>query len=137
FPKLRDVEESVTRLESVQLFKDKDWNKHYLRPRAVYFDDKHEQYKVFADYLYPHGKENETLTPQQIAAVLRDGEGLSSDDRPMGKLTFWDIKYVSTNQNSDHFHLDHKEYYEAHMDNFRIGFSRGGSRLGLRPTAMK
>lgn len=45
----------------------------------------------------------------------------------MWKLTYWDIRYVSTTQISDHFHLDHKEYYEPYTDNFRIGHSREGS----------
>jgi hypothetical protein len=126
FPKLRDVEEIVARLESIKLPNGKDWAEHYLRPRGVHFDDKHEQYSVFADYLYPLGKEKRTLTPKQIDAVLKDGEGLYSDRQSMWKLTFWDIRYVSTNQVSDHFHLDHKDYYEPYMDNFRIGHSREG-----------
>jgi hypothetical protein len=126
FPKLRDVEEIVVRLESIKLPKGKDWAEHYLRPRGVHFDDKHEQYSVFADYLYPLGKEKRTLTPKQIDAVLKDGQGLYSDSQSMWKLTFWDIRYVSTNQVSDHFHLDHKYYYEPYMDNFRIGHSREG-----------
>lgn len=126
FPKLRDVEGIVARLEMVQLPRGTNWNEHYLRLRGVYYDDKHGHYSVFADYLYPRGKEKKTLPPQQIEAVLKNGQALYSDGERIGNLTFWDIRYVSTSQISDHFHLDHKEYYKPYMDNFRIGHSRQG-----------
>lgn len=124
FPQLGDVENIVARIESIKLPKGENWNKHYVRPRGVYFDDKNEQYSVFADYLYPEGKQKKTLTPKQINAVLKDGEGLYSDGQSMWYLTRWDIRYVATNQISDRFHLDHKDYYEPYIDNFRIGHSR-------------
>ena len=126
FPKLRDVEAIVARLESIKLPKGENFSRHLLRPRGVHFDDKHETYSVFADYLYPRGKSDEVLSPQQIDQVLKDGQGLYSDKQSMWNITFWDIRYVSTNQVSDHFHLDHKEYYEPYMDNFRIGHAREG-----------
>jgi hypothetical protein len=126
FPRLEDVEEIVRRLESIALPKGADWEQHYIRPRGVYFDDKHEQYCVFADYIFPHGKEQTTLSPETVNRVLKDGQGLYSDETSMWYLTHWDIRYVESNQMSDHFHLDHKAYYEPYMDNFRIGNSREG-----------
>lgn len=126
FPKLRDVETIVSKLESVKMPAGDNYTRHVLRPRGVYFDDKHDTYSVFADYIYPRGKKNEALTPKQIDAVLKDGQGLYSDEHSMWKITFWDIRYVSAMQASDHFHFDHKEYYEPYMDNFRIGHSRDG-----------
>ena len=81
---------------------------------------------MFADYLYPIGEERTTLSPDTVNAILKDGEGLYSDDTAMWKLTHWDIRYVASNQISDHFHLDHKSYYEPYMDNFQIGHARGG-----------
>jgi restriction endonuclease len=124
YPSLQDVEEMVRRLESIELPKGSDWREHFIRPRAVYFDDKHEQYSVFADYIYPRSDERNTLLPGQLNDVLKDGQGLYSDDQVMWKLTHWDIRYVSTDQASDHFHLDHKSYYEPHIDNFRSGSAR-------------
>jgi hypothetical protein len=53
FPTLKHVEDIVSRLESIKLPTGADFHHHYLRPRAVYFDNKHEQYSVFADYLLP------------------------------------------------------------------------------------
>jgi hypothetical protein len=124
YPSLPDVEEIVKRLESVELPKGSDWNEHFIRPRAVYFDDKHDQYTVFADYIYPRGDNRNVLLPTQLDRVLKDGQGLYSDAQAMWKLTHWDISYVSTNQVSDHFHLDHKSYYEPYMDNFQTGSAR-------------
>lgn len=124
FPALKDVEEIIRRLESIKLPAGKDWNHHYLRPRAVYFDNKHEQFSVFADYLYPEKHETETLTPAELNEILKDGQGLYSDDECMWYLTHWDIRYVGSRQISDHFHLDHKEYYQPFMDSYRIGLAR-------------
>lgn len=124
FPSLADVEEIVRRLESIKLPDGEDWNCHYLRPRAVYFDDKHEQFSVFADYLYPEKRGAEILPPSELNNVLRDGMGLYNDDTSMWYLTNWDIKYVPCRQISDHFHLDHKDYYEPFMQQYRSGHAR-------------
>jgi hypothetical protein len=124
FPKLKDVEEMVLRLESITLPTGEEWAHHYLRPRAVYFDDKHEQYTVFADYLYPRGKAQDVLRPSILNRVLRDGQGLYSGGGWMSHLTYWDIRYVQTMQVSDHFHLDHKDHYELYMNNFQSGLAR-------------
>src|SRR6185369_13537105 len=50
FPSLKDVEEILTRLEVIPISTGEG-----VRPRAVYFDDKHEQFTVFADYMVPDG----------------------------------------------------------------------------------
>ena len=124
FPNLNDVEEILKKLESISLPEGSDWKSHYIRPRAVYFDNKHEQFTVFADYLYPRGSEKEVLLPEQINETLQDGMGLYSDGNMMWLITHWDIRYIETNQISDHFHLDHKRYYEKDMDNYKIGLCR-------------
>lgn len=125
FPTLVDVEEIVRRLKSIKLPSGTDWNRHYLRPRAVYFDNKHEQFSVFADYLYPEKHESEALSPAALNEILKDGDGLYSDGSGMWYLTHWDIRYVPCMQISDHFHLDHKDYYQPFMDRYRVGFPRG------------
>lgn len=124
FPTLKDVEEIVRRLESVKLPEGETWGRHYLRPRAVYFDNKHEQYTVFADYLFPEKKDVPPLVPDAINEVLRDGQGLYSDGSGMWCLTFWDVRYVPTTQVSDHFHLDHKDYYDPYLNQFQVGLAR-------------
>jgi len=124
FPSLKEVEEIIRRLESIPLPKGKDWEHHYIRPRGVYFDNKHEQFVVFADYLYPRGESETVLKPDAINDILQDGMGLYSDGNGMWYLTHWDVEYIETSQISDHFHLDHKDYYEKHMDNYKIGMAR-------------
>jgi Restriction endonuclease len=126
FPSLEDIEQIVGRLESIKLPEGTDWNLHFIRPRAVYFDDKHEQFSVFADYLYPRDQEGTVLSPQDLNEILRDGMGLYSDETGMWYITHWDIRYVSCWQISDHFHLDHQDYYKPFMERYRIGLARDG-----------
>ncbi len=45
----------------------------------MYFDDKHEHFYVFVDYLFQKGDLDRVLSPNQINSVLRDGEGLHAD----------------------------------------------------------
>jgi hypothetical protein len=130
FPTLKDVEEIVRRLQTIPLPQGGDWAHQYMRPRAVYFDNKHENFTVFADYLFPKDENPAPLTPTVVNEVLRDGQGLYADDLAMWYLTHWDIRYVPTNQVSDHFHLDHKDYYGPYLDNFKTGIARGLGTIG-------
>ena len=134
FPALEEVEFIVQRLESIALPIGEDWRQHLLRPRAVYFDNKHENFVAFADYLFPEDGRGELVKPQRINEVLRDGEGLHSDGQASWYPTFWDIRYIPTMQVSDHFHLDHKDYYEPYMNNYRIGSARDSFISNLAPT---
>jgi hypothetical protein len=130
FPSLNDIELIVGWLESIKLPEGENWERHYIRPRAVYFDNKNEQYIVFADYLYPRGKDREVVLPRAINEVLHDGAGLHSDGTAEWYITQWDIRYVETHQVSDHFHLDHQDYYKPFMNEYRSGMSRNRFFLG-------
>jgi len=101
-----------------------EWSHHYIRPRAVYFDNANTQFIVFADYLYPRGKENEIISPRDIYLVL--GDGISDDGTEWYIVTHWDIRYVETSQISDHFDLDHRDYYTPFMNQYRTGIPRHG-----------
>ena len=125
FPDLDEVVAIADRLESIPLPGD-DFGRHQLRLRAVYFDDKHEQFSVFADYLYPSGDVAKVLSPEALNRVLRSGMGLHSDDDGMWYLTDWDIRYQAVNPYSDRFHADAKQFYEPWMSNFRHGSTRDG-----------
>ena len=125
FPDLHEVEVIADRLESVPL-PGSDFGSHYLRLRAVYFDDKHEQFSVFVDYLYPDGHEDDVLPPEQLQSILRSGYGLHSDSDGSWYTTYWDVRYVSANPYSDPFNVDSAMYYEPYMSNFRVGSSRDG-----------
>jgi Restriction endonuclease len=92
FPSLEEVETIIHRLESVPLPPGEDWQRHILRPRAIYFDNKHENFVVFGDYLFPHDKGDEVVTLHEINRILRDGEGLHRDGMASWYPTFWDIR---------------------------------------------
>lgn len=79
---------------------------------------------MFVDYLYPRHSLEEVLTPKEINSYLNDGQGLYNDGELMWKITSWDIKYVECTQTSDHFHLDHKDYYTEFMHNYQYGLLR-------------
>lgn len=125
FPPLTEVEAITAKLESIALPGD-GWSQHYLRLRAVYYDDKHEQFSVFVDYLYPRKDVRKVLSPKAIDTVLKSGRGLHSDGIGEWYMTHWDVRYVPTDPYSDRFQLDSAEYYEDSMSNFTIGFSRDG-----------
>jgi hypothetical protein len=125
FPALEEVEVIAARLLSVKL-PGKEWNRHRLRLRGVYFDDKHEQFSIFVDYLYPSEGVGDVLTPKQLDQVFRTGRGLHSDKTSEWYLANWDARYVEVSPMSDRFHADAKDFYEPYMSNFRIGHSRDG-----------
>lgn len=125
FPDLKEVALIADRLESIPLPGD-GFERHYLRLRAVYFDDKHEQFSVFADYLYPDVNTGSVVPPAILNRTLNSGMGLHSDGDGMWYLTNWDIRYQAVSPYSDRFHPDAKQYYEPFMANYRAGHSRDG-----------
>lgn len=125
FPALNDVEKIIGKLEAIKLPEGNYWwESHHMRPRAVYFDNKHSDFTVFADYLYPRDKKDSVIKPQKIDEVLQDGVELYSDGDAIWCAANWDIRYVPCRQGSDHFHSDHKDYYEPFMDQYKFGFAR-------------
>lgn len=122
FPKLEHVEQVVKRLKSIPLPKGDTWRHHYLRPRAVYYDNKNAHYFVYADYLFPTGSLREVLDPEELNRYLHDGGGLYGDTGEY--LTYWDIAYIDCDEMSDNFQLDHKKFYEPYIRNFHSGLLR-------------
>jgi hypothetical protein len=116
-PDLKKCELIVQKLEA---FRPKGEHE-YVRPRAIYFDDMHGNYSVFADYLVPHGKQP-TLTPEDFNAALGDALDLGSG---MCRLTDWDVALKRIFPSSDHFALDHYDFYNPTDGAFRIGSRRG------------
>lgn len=129
FPSLAEVEAIVGKLESIP----PQAAHEVVRPRGVYFDEKHEHFHVFADYLVPERK-SPSLSPSDFEAILRDGAGLHSDSGAERYLTFWDVRLVRTMPFSDRYQEDGSEYYEPHMPKFEVGEARGptiGELAGL------
>lgn len=119
-PNLTECEHIISRLECVKSLGPDE----AVRPRAIYFDDKHENFVVFVDYLVPSNKKP-TLQPSDFNAVLNDGYGLHSDGQVEWYTTYWDVAVQTINPTSDHFDLDHYDFYDPHLGNFRYGSGRG------------
>jgi hypothetical protein len=125
YPDLTECEYIVSLLEQLKPKQEAE----LIRPRTIYFDDKHSDFTVFADYLVPHDTEP-SLSPADFNTILRDGEGLHTDERGSWFATRWDIKLQRVHPHSDHFDLDHYDYYDPVRGNFEIGMLRGDYTVG-------
>ncbi|WP_440960859.1 restriction endonuclease [Paenibacillus nitricinens] len=89
----------------------------FLRPRAFYFDSKTSNLWVYIDYLVDHSADYEKiLKPKELKRYLSK----ITDIKDI--YIIWDIKFVEANFSSDHFNVDHKDYYYRDIEKFR---SRG------------
>jgi hypothetical protein len=122
FPNLKDVEAILNIIENFPKLPEKQ----FLRPRAVWFDNKHEQFTVYVDYMVPNDAEF-ILKPTQMNEYFQDGQGLYSDGDIMWYLTYWDIQLVRYNFYSDHYHKDHKDFYDPYIEKFKVGSYRSES----------
>ncbi|WP_254513740.1 restriction endonuclease [Anatilimnocola floriformis] len=125
YPNLSECEYIISRLESIKPKAEHE----VIRPRAIYFDDKHDQFKVFADYLVPRDT-MPSLLPDAFESALHDGYGLHSDGTGMWYITYWDIKLRRILPYSDHFDRDHYDYYNPVRGNFETGISRNSYTIG-------
>jgi len=119
-PDLKACEIIIQKLEAIH----PTGQNEYIRPRAIYFDDKNGNFTVFGDYLVPY-KQAPSLAPQQFEEVLEDGIGLDKDHQDMWFCTDWDIALKRIFPSSDHFALDHYDFYNPNNGSFRIGLCRG------------
>lgn len=99
-------------------------NSHFLRIRAVYYDDKNGNYAWYLDYMYPHD-ENATMGTRQIARTLGDGYTLED-----GQSYTFDVRQRSYMKFSDHYDPDHYDYYED-LPLFSHGVTRPRSRSAI------
>lgn len=125
YPDLRESEYIISLLEKIE----PRGGHETIRPRGIYFDDKHEQFTVFADYLVPHD-EDPSLSPKDFDAVLKDGMGLHTDGEAMWYITYWDVQLQRIHPHSDHFDVDHYDFYNPVRGNFEIGSHRGDYTVG-------
>lgn len=119
YPDLAECEYIFGRLESIRP------NESYecIRPRAVFYDDKHHDFTVYADYLVPHDQEP-SLKPSDFNAILDDGQGLHSDGLCMWHMTQWDIELRRIAPYSDHYNVDHYDFYVPYRGTYQIGSPR-------------
>lgn len=119
YPDLSAVEVIIERLEKIK----PRGIDETIRPRAAYFDDKHSQFMVFADYLIPENA-SPSLTPRDFDRVLHDWRPLLKIENTGVYPTGWDVLLVRARMQSDHYHQDHKDYYEKYLDSFKTGIPR-------------
>jgi hypothetical protein len=112
-PHLGSISERIADVEKIALPKG-----HVIRPRAVYYDDKHGNYTWFLDYMVPCG-EKPAYSPEQIKKTLGDGYALSD-----GQHYTFDVRLYEYLPHSDHHDFDHYRYYTPYIGTFLIGFPR-------------
>ncbi|MXI49489.1 hypothetical protein GRW89_23530 [Pseudomonas moraviensis] len=86
--------------------------KHFMRLRSVYFNDKGGTFMWYVDYMHPHDE----------APILTDNkleEALSEDWNDS-----FDIKIRSYIEHSDHYDPDHYDFYDRYMGQFILGMYR-------------
>lgn len=109
---LEQIAALVAAMESVQLP-----DKHHLRLRAVYYDDKNGNYHAFVDYLVPSDE-------QPFIGKVQLTDTLLNASYPHGNLYGIDLAVCNYTSASDHFDLDHYDYYQPYLANFQSGIKR-------------
>ncbi|HBZ26457.1 MAG TPA: hypothetical protein DEO54_09545 [Rikenellaceae bacterium] len=125
YPYLESVETIVSLIEKIPIYKDKEygWYTHYLRLRAVYYDDKHCTHIAYIDYIFPKGVNKKgVLNPKKLNDLLF--KAFTKKEHKVMNLPSWDILYLEESTGSDSFQLDHKRYYEPYLKEFEQGNAR-------------
>lgn len=115
------IDDRIKEIEKIEFPKN-----HFLRIRAVYFDDKNGCYSWFLDYMYPHNEK-----PKYNSKTLEYslGDGYALDD---GQLYSFDIISRPYLPFSDHYDKDHYDYYEPYLHSYHIGMRRDDFDLRLK-----
>jgi len=121
FPDLIDVENIIVIMESVHFLENELFQS--LRLRSVYYDNKHCTYIAFIDYLVDRDvHRDKKLSPGKIRKMLID-KFVELDFNKIN-MPDWDVLEVDCNVDSDHYHGDHKSYYEPYIADFKSGNMR-------------
>jgi hypothetical protein len=119
YPSLEDCEKIFLKMEAIV----PPSNDEFIRPRAIFYDDKHDSYTVYIDYMYPDSRKP-IMKNDAILHQLGDGEGLHRGDGWEAKLTYWDLGFQAYSPESDHYDKDHYDYYCEHMASYESGMMR-------------
>jgi hypothetical protein len=109
----QSIAQRIKDLEKIKLKKE-----HFIRIRAVYFDDKHGDYKYYLDYMFP-SNEKPIIGSDEIAYLLGDGNSLED-----GQYYTFDVISRPYHKYSDHYDKDHYDYYDPFVETFKAGFDR-------------
>jgi hypothetical protein len=111
---LASIEARITQIEAINLPEE-----HFLRPRAIFYDDKHGAYTWYIDYMRPRGSKKASSDTPPISELLqRLGDGYSWTD---GQIYTFDIREREYIGWSDHYDIDHYDYYVPYVDTFVRG----------------
>lgn len=91
--------------------------KHFIRIRAIYFDDKHGNYSWYLDYMYPHSEEPKVI-PREIKYILGDEKIIN------GLFYSFDVISRTYSEYSDHYDKDHYDYYVPFLSTYKWGGER-------------
>lgn len=113
---LIDIERIISQFEEIVC------EKGIVRLRASYFDEKNTNYVIYLDYLKP-------LERDENEYFLEDTVEQFEEEKIIDGVAYeFDIMTYRYNQYSDHFDVDHKDYYYEYLDTFKCGGSRQKSR---------
>ncbi|HHQ4462527.1 TPA: restriction endonuclease [Aeromonas veronii] len=101
------IERQIEKIESYHLPE-----KHFLRLRSVYFDDKHGTFMWYVDYMHPHDQ-----------APVKTVDKLDADFEDEWNFSY-DFKIRSYSEHSDHYDPDHYDFYDRYMGQFILGMFR-------------
>ena len=108
---LSSVWEVLNAIESLRLGPGEE-----VRPRAVFYDDKHGAYTWYVDLLVERGRTPSVLA-DQIARILGPSDVPFSDHQ----IYAWDVQVREVMRSSDHYDPDHYNFYEPDEHLFQIG----------------
>lgn len=107
------IKKRLSEIESIQLPRDQ-----YIRLRAIYYDDKNGNYTWYLDYMYARDSKS-ILNIENIKAYL--GNECVWED---GQVYNFDIISYQFFPFSDHFDIDHYDYYKPYISTFQQGNTR-------------
>ncbi len=128
---LASIEARIAEIEAIKMP-----NEDFLRPRAIFYDDKHGAYTWYIDYMRPRDKAETGTTAPSISELLqRLGDGYSWTDGQMYTFDINQREYIAW---SDHYDMDHYDYYRPYVDAFVRGrlrpFKYPSSVSGIDPS---
>lgn len=92
--------------------------KHFIRMRAVHFDDKNGNYTWYLDYMHPHN--HQPIYNVYTLKRMLGNESVMED----GQFHFFDINIQQYLEHSDHYDPDHYDYYDKQISAFITGRER-------------
>jgi len=124
YPYLSSVETIASIIERIDIFEDEEygWDSHYLRLRAVYYDDKHCTHIAYVDYIYPEKTKDKVIGPVELEVFL--SKAFTKDDHKIMNQPSWDILFLEESTASDSFQLNHKRFYQPYLKEFENGDAR-------------